>query len=164
MKNTDLDTLSTTEIISLYSDVIMELKQRKVIRTKNLTGDLGEYLAIDHYNKTPKLPNLIEAAVGTKHIDAISREGNRYSIKSTTGNLTGVFYGLNNPESKESNSQKFEFLIIVMFNNEFRLKKILEVPWEVFLKYKRWHSTMKAWNISITKNLMKDSNCLYEGR
>jgi len=158
----DLELLKTNEIISLYSDVMVELKKRDVIRTKNLIGDLGEYLAINHYNNTSNLPNLREAAIGTKNIDAISRDGDRYSIKSTTGRLTGVFYGLNSPDSEETDSQKFEFLIIVIFDDEFRLHKILEVSWELFLKYKRWHTTMNAWNISITKKLTSDAVCIYQ--
>lgn len=42
----DLTALETTEIISLYGSVIKELKARGAIRTNNLLGDLGEYLAI----------------------------------------------------------------------------------------------------------------------
>ena len=37
--------------------------------------------------------NLEFAPPGTKNIDAISRDGHRYSVKSTSSNLTGVFYG-----------------------------------------------------------------------
>ena len=44
---------------------ITELKRRKVIRTNNVVGELGEYLAIEIYNSTPGLPNLSPARVGT---------------------------------------------------------------------------------------------------
>ena len=37
---------------------------------------------------------MVPAPVGTENIDAISRKGDRYSIKSTSSNTTGVFYGL----------------------------------------------------------------------
>jgi len=70
-----------------------------VSRTKNLLGDLGEYLAIEHFNNTAGMFNLQAATTGTQNIDAISRNGDRYSIKATTGNLTGVFYGLEPPDS-----------------------------------------------------------------
>ena len=81
----DIEKISTTEIIDLYSETIKELKRRKVIRTNNVIGDLGEYLAISYYNNTPSLPNLSPAPVGTENMDAISRKGDRYSIKSTSG-------------------------------------------------------------------------------
>lgn len=79
----DLREKSTEYIIQLYSMAIKELKRRKVIRTNNVIGELGEYLAIAYYNKTPGLPNLSPAPIGTENIDAISRKGDRYSIKST---------------------------------------------------------------------------------
>jgi hypothetical protein len=151
----DLSGLQNPQIIALYSDLILELKSRGIIRTKNLLGDLGEYLAVEHYTNTPGLPNLQVAPPGTQNIDAISRKGERYSVKSTSGNLTGVFYGLNDPDSQEVESQKFEFVIVVLFDDNFKLKKILELPWDLFLQHKRWHKTMRAYNLSITKK-----NCL----
>lgn len=158
----DLVKLKDREIISLYSDLISELKSRGIIRTKNLIGDLGEYLAIEHYNATPGLSNLQAAPAGTQNIDAISRKGERYSIKSTSGKLTGVFFGLNDPDMPEVESQKFEFVIIVIFDNNFKLKNILEIPWELFLQHKRWHKTMRGWNLSITKKLIADSTLIFE--
>ena len=160
----NLTDLKDKEIISLYSNINVELKEREIIRTKNLLGDLGEYLAIDHYNNTPGFPNLQAAPAGTQNIDAISRKGERYSIKSTSRTLTGVFYGLNDPESTEVETQKFEYVIVVLFSDEFKLKKILEIPWPLFLKHKRWHKTMRGWNISITKKLLDEANIVYPGK
>lgn len=45
----DLQEKETNEIIQLYSMAIKELKRRKVIRTNNVVGELGEYLAIEIY-------------------------------------------------------------------------------------------------------------------
>ena len=87
----EINELKNVELINLYSDIINTLKERGVIRTKNLIGDIGEYLAIEHFNKTSDKSNLQFAPAGTKNIDAISRNGDRYSIKSTSRNLTGVF-------------------------------------------------------------------------
>lgn len=80
----ELANMDTSDIIKLYSKSIKELKNRGVIRTNNVVGELGEYLAIEFYNNTPSLPNLVAAPVGTENIDAISRKGDRYSIKSTS--------------------------------------------------------------------------------
>ena len=158
----NLNELNTTELIIAYSGIIKQLKNRGVIRTKNLLGDLGEYLAIELFNKTAGMPNLQAAPAGTQNIDAISRNGERYSIKATTGNITGVFYGLENPESKIADKQKFEFVLIVKFDDDYQLEKILQLNWDLFLKYKRWHKTMNAWNISITKALIEEADVLYE--
>lgn len=158
--NINIENLSTKELLSLYSDILKQLKVRDVIRSKNLLGDLGEYLAIEFYCNTPKLPKLQSAPIGTKNIDAISVKGERYSIKSTSGRLTGVFRDLNNPESNQIDDKKFEYVIIVIFNDDFELAKILEISWDQFLKFKRWHPTVKAWNIPITKALIKDSKII----
>ena len=55
---------------------------------------MGEYLAIENYNKIANLPTLQKATASTQNIDAISNKGERYSIKSTSGTATGVFHSL----------------------------------------------------------------------
>ena len=69
----DLSKLQNIDIIDLYSEIITELKKRQIIRTKNLLGDLGEYLAIDYYLNTPGLDNLQAAPAGTQNVDALGR-------------------------------------------------------------------------------------------
>ena len=158
----DLENLTTPELIETYSQIISLLKDRKVIRTKNLLGDLAEYLVISHYKNTSGLPNLQAAPAGTQNVDALSRQGERYSIKGTTGKLTSVFYGLNPPNSTDPEPQKFEYVIIACFNTNFKLVKILELTWAQFLKNKSWHKTMNAWNLSITRNLITESKTIFE--
>lgn len=132
-----------------------------MIRTGNVVGDLGEYLAIKYYSETAGLPKLQAAPTGTQNIDAISRNGDRYSIKATSANTTGVFYGLNDPDNPEVDRQKFEYVILVVFNKDFSLRSIYELDWNTFLKHKRWHSRMRAWNLSINKALIIDSTTIY---
>ena len=156
----EIDKVETTDLIKIYSQIITELKDRKVIRTKNLIGEMGEYLVIDHYNKTSGLPKLTIAAPGTKGIDAVSRDGKRYAIKSTSSNLTGVFYGLNPPNSTEPDKQLFEFVILAVFKDDFTLGRIIELTWAQFLQHKKWHSTMTGWNITITKKVLADGKMI----
>ncbi|WP_087342370.1 hypothetical protein [Brevibacillus brevis] len=156
-----VQSLTTEELIYTYGSVINELKSRNVIRSKNVIGDLGEYLAIDYYCKTKGLPKLQPAPTGTKNIDAISINGERYSIKSTTGNVTGVFYGLNPPDSSVTDTVKFEYVIVVLFDANFKLKRINEINWEQFLRYKKWHSRMNAWNLTITRELLDNTRTIY---
>ena len=161
-KMINLQEKETKEIIQLYSMAIKELKRRKVIRTNNVVGELGEYLAIEIYNSTACMPNLLPAPVGTENIDAISRKGDRYSIKSTSNNTTGVFYGLEEPESDKVDRQKFEYVIICKFDDNYELQTVLEMNWNTFLKNKRWHSRMHAWNLSLTKKLYEQCKVVYK--
>jgi hypothetical protein len=80
----NLQNLSDSQIIQLYSDSIKELKKRNIIRTKNITGELGEYIAVEYYRNNPSLPNLEFSPPSTENIDAISVKGERYSIKTIT--------------------------------------------------------------------------------
>ena len=158
----ELKKMTDVELISTFSKVQREMKLRKIVRSKNITGDLGELLAIQFYNETAGLPNLKEAPLGTQNVDALSRAGDRYSIKSATGGTTGVFYGLPEPESEKVPDKKFEFVLVVKLDEDYALQKIYELTWEQFLIMKRWHSRMQAWNLPITKKLEANSTVVFD--
>ena len=161
MHEKDLEKLNTDELIEIYSKIIELLKKRNVIRSKNLIGDIGEYLVISHFNNTGGLPNLARAPVGTKNIDAISREGERYSIKATSTTATGTFWGLNPPNSENEDQQRFEYVIVAIFYDNYKLKKIVRINWKQFLELKRWHKTMNAWNIPVNSKLDKVGTVIF---
>lgn len=158
----DLSKLKDAEVVQLYSGSIKELKRRGILRTNNVIGELGEHLAIDWFSRTHGLPKLQAAPVGTQNIDAISRNGDRYSIKSTSGNSTGVFYGLQPLGAEQPDTQKFEYVLICKFNENCELDAIYQLTWQVFLKHKHWHSRMRAWNLTLSKALIADSTIIYK--
>lgn len=155
MQELNLERLSDVELIDAYIKTIKTLKERGIIQSKNVIGDIGEYLVLSHYNNTPGLPNLQRAPKGTKNVDALSREGELYSIKATSGTATGAFFGLHPPNSEEKDRKVFEYLVVVVFDKDYVVKNIIEIDWNQFLLLKRWHSRMKAWNIPITAELGK---------
>ena len=144
----DIDKLSTDEIISLYPKILKELKSRNVITTNNLIGELGEYLAIENYNKIASLPTLQKATASTQNIDAISNKGERYSVKSASGTATGVFHSL-------SGEKDFEFLIIVIFDKDYQLTNILEYSWDEFLKIRKLKKPENKCNVPLTKKTLE---------
>ena len=105
-----LSELTDSEIIELYPSILKELKARGIIRTNNLIGELGEHLAANAYNSNPKLPKLQLNLKSTKNIDATSHKGERYAIKATSGNGTGVFASL---PTEVDGKVYFEYLILV---------------------------------------------------
>ena len=105
----DLSVMSNDELVFLYSSVIKEMKNRGVLRTGNVTGELGERIVIDIYGKNGYLPTLKAVPLGTENYNAIDSNGKRYSIKSTSGHVTGVFYGLEPPDSKKDNPRLFDY-------------------------------------------------------
>lgn len=158
----DLSSFSVAELVGMYSQTIKELKNRGVLRTKNVVGELGEYLVLEHYDRDPQLPALSVVPIGTKNINAISQDGERYSIKSTTGNVTGVFYGLEPQGSSKPDPRLFEYLIICKLDDDCELEGIYQLSWEAFQKHKKWHSRMNAWNVAVTKAMKEDSVVIYE--
>ena len=159
---TNLENLNDIELIKLYSNIIKELKKREIITTKNVTGEIGEHLVIDYYNNHVGLPKLIKAITSTANIDAIGNNGERYSIKSISTNTTGSFFGLEPLGSNKIDEKVFEHIIICKFDDNFELKGIYEIDWNVFLKHKKWQSRMKSWYLTLTKALIAESKIIYE--
>ena len=162
MKIMDLNAFDDDELIASYSSILYEMKKRGIIRSKNVTGDLGEYIAINHYCKNTKLPKLQFAPPSTKNIDAISINGERYSIKTTTRNVTGVFYGIPKNANIDKIDKAFEYLIIVKLNECYLPVLIVEIDWETFFEFKHWHPRVKAFNISLTKKLLEKARIIYK--
>jgi hypothetical protein len=164
MKKVNLEELNNEELWLGYADIQQELKKRNLVRTNNIVGERGEFLAIETYNSISGLPNLQAAPEGTQNVDALSRKGERYSIKTVSepGSTTGVFYGIGEKDDEKIPEKKFEYVIIVQIFKDYRPKRIIELNWEQFLKYKRWHSTMRAWNLSVTKPLLSEAKIIVD--
>ena len=148
-----LETLSNDELIALYPQLLNELKRRKIIRTNNLIGELGEYIAALEYKNNPQLPQLQLNLKSTKNVDAISIKGERYAIKSTSGKGTGVFASL---PDKDDGIVHFEYLVLVLFNKDYTLNGIYELTWGDFLKFRRMKPPENKWNLPITNALREN--------
>lgn len=160
----DLSKYSSIELIRIYGDILKEMRTKNLIRSKNVTGDLGEYIVIDHYSNTKGLPKLQFAPPSTKNIDAISINGERYAIKCTTTNTTGTFNGIDKDIAMNQIKPLFEYVVIIKLDVAFKPKLILELDWETFFKHKRWHSRMNAYNIVVTNSVINDSKVILDQR
>ena len=163
MTNLNLEELSVEQLarlISPASEAHQELRARGVLRTKNVVGELGEYYAEDIYNKTPGLPNLTLADPGVQNVDALSRNGEIYSIKTVTSRkgTTGSFW---NPEAIESNNQSFHYLLIVILEDSYAVDMVLELTWDDFMEHKKFNKRMNNYNISVTNKLIESVKCVY---
>ncbi len=155
MNSSNLSELSDSELIELYRALLKELKSRSIIRTNNLIGELGEYLAANAYQKNPKLPNLQLNIKSTKNIDATSNKGERYAIKATSGNGTGVFASL---PTENDGKVYFEYLILVMFNKDYTLQAIYELTWDQFVLHRKMKPPENKWNLPITQAVKEIAN------
>lgn len=146
------------EVWQYYAACEQELQSRGLVRTRNIVGERGEFLTIETYNKIAGLPNLQAAPEGTQNIDAISRKGERYSIKTMTepSKTTGVFYGCGDKDAIIE-KEKFEFVVVVIIDKNYQLKNIYEINWSQFIELRRWHKTMRAWNLSVTEKFINEA-------
>jgi hypothetical protein len=156
MKDLKLEKLTNKEIINLRIRIDKEFKTRKI---KFSVGDIGETIAINHFNNTPGLSNLQKAPTGTKNVDALSRSGERYSIKTIKdGNKTGTIY----PDRENKDKQLFEYLLVVQIDDDFDLNSLHRFSWAQFLKVRQWDSTMNAWYISKSQKAFEQGEIIYE--
>lgn len=158
----DFSKYSGMELIRIYGELLSKMREDELIRSKNVTGDLGEYIVIDYYTKTKGLPKLQFAPPLTKNIDAISVNGERYSIKCTTTNTTGAFYGINKDADIASIKPLFEYVVVIKLDKNYQPEFILELNWETFFKHKHWHSRIGAYNLVITNSLIVDGKMVYK--
>lgn len=144
----DLTALSDEELLRLRSAIDREAKRRKL---RFDTGGLGEKLVVGLFRERPDLPVLSEAAPGTKNIDAISRDGDRYSIKTLLGaKKTGTIY----PDPHDPRRQLFEFLVIAILNEDLSLEQVVVLSWEQFCVVRSWDKRMNAWYVAKTKRAL----------
>lgn len=150
-----MEQLSDNDLIQLRVEIDRELARRGIVLS---VGEIGETLVISYFNSTAGLPNLLAAPRGAKNIDAISRDGDRYSIKSIQkAKKTGTIY----PDSKDNNKQLFEYLIVAKISEDFRLKAIHRFSWEQFLMVRAWDKRMNAWYIPVGLNRLEIGETLF---
>lgn len=163
MNYRDFSTEELAKLISPSSGAYIELVNRGVLRTKNVVGELGEYYAVNYFNNNPKLPNLSFAPPGVQNVDALSRNGEIYSIKTVTSRkgTTGSFW---DPESIDKNERKFNYLLIVVLDQSYTLDVILQLNWEDFFRFKKYNKRMNNYNISLTKKLFEEVSVIYQSK
>src|SRR2546427_479022 len=138
----DLRLVSDNELISLRARVEAEMRLRNISFS---VGDIGEQLVINHFNSTPGLPNLMRAPRGTKNVDALSRNGDRYSIKTIwKAKKTGTIY----PDQNDKKKQLFEFILIVQLDDNWQLRGVFQLTWKQFASVRLWDRRMNAWYVS----------------
>ncbi|SRR6266540_4344391 len=151
----DTKSLKDDELFSLLIEVEREMYSRGISFT---VGDVGEKIAIDHFKSTPGLSNLIAAPKGAKNVDALSRNGDRYSIKTIKkGHKTGTIY----PDNQDAEKQLFEYLLIVKLDSDYSLDSIYRFSWKQFLKIRAWDKRMNCWYVTLSKNRLEQGECLF---
>ncbi len=135
-------------LVLLHADLDAEMRKRGIAFS---VGGVGERLVIEHFQKTSGLPKLQAAPRGTKNVDALSRNGDRYSIKTVcNAKKTGTIY----PDSDDKDKQLFEYVLIAKLAENWSLESIHQLSWDVFVKVRSWDKRMNAWYVAISQRTL----------
>lgn len=142
----DFTKLSEKELIGIRVKLDKEFKRRGI---KFSVGEIGETLSIKYFNTTPGLTNLQKAPAGVKNVDALSRDGQRYSIKTVQkGIKTGTIYF----DEEDKELQLFEFILLVRLDENYDLIELYRFSWKQFVDVRLWDKRMNAWYLSFSSN------------
>ncbi|MBN1127532.1 MAG: hypothetical protein JXA71_00995 [Chitinispirillaceae bacterium] len=154
--STKLATLSDEDLVLLRARLRAEMHKRGLADS---VGAVGEQLAIEHFRKTPGLPKLQMAPHGTKNVDALSRNGDRFSIKTVCeGSKTGTIY----PEPGDREKQLFEYILIVKLADDWSLQSIHQLAWSDFVKVRSWDKRMNAWYAAFSARSLGAANLIFK--
>ena len=142
--NEFLVSLKDADLLLLRAGLDAEMRKRGLAFS---VGQVGEQLALAYFKATPGLTTLQLAPTGTKNVDALSRNGDRYSIKTIcNAKKTGTIY----PDPEDAEKQLFEFLLIVRLTENWELKSIHQLTWAAFCQVRSWDKRMNAWYVAIS--------------
>lgn len=125
-----LTNLDEKRLLSLYSDLMEELRERGVIRSSNNpVADYGEYIV------ARKLGLKLQTG-SNKGFDAQDKKGLRYQIKSRR--ITPHNKSLQLGVIRNLKDKPFDFLIAIIFNSDFSMNEVYKIPFKVIKKYSRF--------------------------
>jgi hypothetical protein len=150
-----ISSLNNDELMTLRAHMDAEMSKRGI--TFNV-GALGEKLTIAYFNSTAGLPNLLQAPTGAKNVDALSRHGDRYSIKAfMKAKKTGTIY----PDEDNMDKQLFEYLVVVRLNHNYQMEAIYRYTWDEIEKIRAWDKRMNAWYVPLSKKNLNAAERLF---
>ncbi len=136
MDNINLDNLSVSELLGLFVRILQVLKERKVVRsTNNPVADYAEYLAIEALGLKP-------APKSTKGFDATDSNGVKYEVKGrrpTQANKSRMLSAI-----RDCDAGHFNFLVGVLFNEDFSFDRACVVPFNVVQTTARYRKHVNA--------------------
>jgi hypothetical protein len=155
-ESTDLTSLADTDLLQLRVRLDSEMRRRGIAYS---VGEIGERAAVEYFQSTSGLPNLQHARTGTKNVDALSRAGDRYSIKTVwKGKKTGTVYA----DTQDPQKQLFEYLLIVRLSDAWTLRSIHQFTWSQFLAVRAWDKRMNAWYVGISARTLGAGSLVFD--
>lgn len=138
----------TKQLLEAYAKVMRELRNEGIVRSSNNpVGDIAEAVACE-------VLNLKRAPKNARGYDAIGEKGTRYEVKSrrhTEENSTSLMGAIRDLDKKQ-----FDYLVVVIFGENFEVKNICVVPHVVVEKYAKYREYTRSNILNFSGAILKD--------
>jgi hypothetical protein len=145
-----VDELDSIDLLKLYSEIISELKNRKILRsTNNPVADYAEWLVSKAFNW--KLEHNSKAG-----FDAIDDKGIKYQIKARrlhSSNKSRQLSVIRNLEEK-----LFDVLVAILFNEDFSILEAYKIPYSLIGNYARYNDYQNGHILVLKGNILLKQN------
>lgn len=147
----DKDTLSCLhdqELLKLYAQVMDELRHRGTIRSSNNPiSDYAEKVAVERLG-------LELVSNSNKGFDAMDAQGVKYQIKGRRITRHGSSRQLGAIRNLEG--QDFDFLLALIFDEDFVLKEFWKIPHALVGKYAKYRKHVNAHILILQGPILND--------
>jgi hypothetical protein len=148
-KMTDLKNSENRDLLQLYSKLMEELRERKLIRSSNNpVSDYAEKIVCERFS-------LSIQGKSSKGFDAIDKSsGMKYQIKArrvTSHNKSRQLGVIRNLDQK-----LFDYLIAVIFDESFKPIEIWRIPQQAIPKYARYSQHQNGYILILAGKVLKD--------
>lgn len=143
-----LDNISDAEVLARYNEIWKELKRRKIVRSSNnIVADYAEKIASEKLG-------LSLSKQSTKGYDATDTDGKRYQIKArkASENHAAMQMGI----IRDLNDNPFDFLVIVLFNDDFSIRGMWELPVDTVRKHTMFSKHQNGHILVFKKKIKED--------
>lgn len=143
----ELDKLKTSELLALFSNVLVTLRRREIIRsTNNPVADYAEFLV-------SRALSLKLATKSTTGYDATDSSGRRYEIKGRRPTIQNRSTQLSAIRGLDLGH--FSFLVGVLFSEDFSVRRGCLIPYKVVKELAVYRPHDNAWILQL-KNAVWD--------
>lgn len=130
--------LPTQELLSLYGQILTTLRERQVVRSaNNPIADLAEKLVCDALSLD------LSTKQSNKGFDATDANQIRYQIKARR--ITALNGSTQLGAIRGLDGDNFDFLIGVLFNEDFTVHSACQIPRVVVLDNSKFREHVNAW-------------------
>jgi hypothetical protein len=140
-----LRALTDRKLLSLYGEIMDELRSRGLVRSANGPGaDYAEGLVA-------KALKLKLNALATAGYDGMNSRGEKFEVKCrrpTVHNRSRQLSAIRRLERKH-----FDFLVGVLFNPDFSVQRVARIPYSVVKKHAKYVEGTNSWKFILSDSV-----------